>query len=324
MSSFLVPRADAPIALLTDARFVAQVAPPGNQYLANILEEDRLLAEALARRGVASVRLDWADPDVDWSQFRAAVFRTTWDYFDRIDAFRAWMARVEQETRLLNAPSLVRWNLDKHYFRDLEDRGLPVIPTLYLEPLRGMGSGDHPDSLASLLEAQRWPEGVVKPCIAGGARLTYRVTPETAPTVDAELREARTTEAFMLQPFLSSVLEDGEVTLVLFDGKVTHAVRKRAKAGDFRVQDDHGGTVHPHTPLADERAVAEAAWAALDPAPAYGRIDLVRDEAGIPRIMELELIEPELWLRFHPAAADAFAEALVLRLQRDRANLSAV
>lgn len=298
----------APIALLTDARFAAPTAAPGDTYFGNILEEDRLLAEALLDLGIKSVRVNWADPSVEWGRFRGAVFRTTWDYFERIGAFRQWLLDAERETLVLNPPELIRWNLDKHYLKDLEAQGLPVVPTRVLE----VDEAHIP--LRELLDDAGWSEGVVKPCISGGARLTFRVSAKTAQSVDTQIGAARKEEAFLLQPFLPAVLDQGEVTLVVFEGRVTHAVRKRAKPGDFRVQDDHGGTVHAHDPLPDERALAEAAFASLRVAPAYGRVDLVRDPAGTPRIMELELIEPELWLRLHPPAAHAFASAIAARL----------
>jgi glutathione synthase/RimK-type ligase-like ATP-grasp enzyme len=302
----------SPIALLTDARYLAPLASDGDTYLANILEEDRLLASALRAHGIETVRVDWADPTVDWGSFRAAVFRTTWDYHDRVDAFLGWLKDTEQKTALLNPPDLVRWNLDKRYLVELAHRGLPVIPTRILE----VESAPRPlyEIIKTVQQETGWNEMILKPRISGGARLTFRVTPETANSVDSQLAGARERESFLLQPFLPSVLDQGEVTLVAFDGTVTHAIRKRAKPGDFRVQDDHGGTVHPHTATRAERAVAEAAFAALTPAPAYGRIDLVRGEDGTPRIMELELIEPELWLRFHPPAAHAFAQALLARI----------
>jgi len=118
----------------------------------------------------------------------------------------------------------------------------------------------------------------------------------------------------MVQPFMNAIIERGEVTIVAMQGQPTHAVVKRAKPGDFRVQDDHGGTVHAHDPAPDELALAQAALAVHAPTPVYGRVDMVRDATGRPRIMELELVEPELWLRMHPPAADAFADGIVAAL----------
>ena len=122
----------------------------------------------------------------------------------------------------------------------------------------------------------------------------------------------------MLQPFLPAILDQGEDTLVVIDGHYTHALRKRAKAGDFRVQDDYGGTLHDCEPTPAQQALASQAMSACPHAPAYGRVDMVEDAEGNPRVMELELIEPELWLRRHPPAADAFAAAIAARLGAPR------
>ena len=302
-----MPSSATDIALLTDARYVAAAAPPGDAYYGNILQDDALLQEALAKLGLSSERVDWADPAVDWTHFRCAVFRTTWDYFDRIHHFRGWLDSVEDATLLLNSASLVRWNLDKHYLGELAGKGVPVVPSRYLE------AGDD-TPLPRLLEEAGWKEAVIKPCISGAARLTFRVDRATAEAVDERLRAPRATEAFLLQPFQESVLHAGEVTLVVVDGQVTHGVRKRARPGDFRVQDDHGGTVHPHTPSPREVEVVLGAMAACPSPPLYGRVDLVEDNEGGIAVMELEIIEPELWLRFHPPAAVALAEAIARQL----------
>jgi glutathione synthase/RimK-type ligase-like ATP-grasp enzyme len=298
----------ADIALLTDHRYTAEEAEEGDWYLANILKDDSLLQEALKRRGLTSVRLDWSDPEVDWSQFRAVVFRTTWDYFERIDEFTAWLKEVEQKTRVINDPSIIWWNLDKHYLHDLEQRGVPVVESIFIE------KGD-PLNLRERLESAGWDEGVIKPCISGSAWNTFRVNLENVSEVEATIDPLLKHYSFILQPFLRQIVETGEDTLMVIGGKETHAVRKVAKPGDFRVQDDHGGTVHDHHPSAEQVALAEKAIAACSPSPAYGRVDMVRNNDGEWVVMELELIEPELWLRHHPPAADHFAEALKAQLE---------
>lgn len=295
------------IALLTDHRYAAAQAPEGDWYLANILRDDELLQEALAAHGLTGRRVDWADPAVDWSQFRAAVFRTTWDYFVRFEEFTAWLKRVERQTQLINAPETIWWNLDKHYLADLEARGVPVVPSVYLE------AGD-PRSLLSLFDETGWSEAVIKPCVSGGARNTYRITRADAAAVDLALAPFRAIEAFMFQPFIADIVAGGELTLVVIDGVVTHGVRKVPKAGDFRVQDDHGGTWTEHVPSTDEIVFAERAVAACAPRPLYGRVDLVRSGDGALQLMELELIEPELWLRTHQAAAQRMGRAIAERL----------
>lgn len=293
----------ADIALLTDHRFTASEAAPDDWYLRNILHDDGLLQAALAELGLTSLRLDWADPTVDWSQFRCAVFRTTWDYFERYAEFTAWLERIETQTRLVNAAHTIWWNLDKHYLADLERRGVPVVPSIYIEP----GDGA---SLLAILGEMQWDEAVLKPCVSGAARHTYRVNASNAASLQSELVPLLATESFMLQPFIADITTNGEYTLMVIDGEVTHAVQKVPKAGDFRVQDDHGGKWTPYTPTAEQIAFAQRAMQSVTPLPQYGRVDMVRGNEGGWQIMELELIEPELWLRTKPEAATRLAAAL--------------
>ena len=297
------------VVLLTEARYESPVDP--DWYKQQILHEDVLVAAALERVGLRARRLDWSRPEFDWSQTRAALFRTTWDYFFRLPEFRAWIDRVAGLTRLINPPALVRWNLDKHYLRDLQARGVHTTPTRFLE----IGSRV---ALPELLAETGWREAVLKPAVSGAARHTYRVRAENAADLDAVLQPLLEVEAMLLQPFQRAIPREGELSLMVIGGCYTHAVRKVAKPGDFRVQDDHGGTAHAHTPTAEEIAFAEHAVAVCAPRPAYARVDMVRDNDGRLAIMELELIEPEMWFRVCPAAADALAVE-VARLLHDAA-----
>ena len=231
------------------------------------------------------------------------MFRSTWDYFDRFAEFAPWLERVASLTRLFNSAELVRWNMDKHYLADLAARGVRLPSTHYLE--RGSRA-----TLRGALAAAGWPEAILKPAISGAARHTYRIRAENVDAHEAVLAELLAAEAMLLQPFQERVMTEGEVSLIVIGGCCTHAVRKIAKPGDFRVQDDHGGTVHPHVASAEEIAFAEQAVAACPAPPIYARVDAVRDHAGALTLMELELIEPELFLRFHPAAAEALAAAI--------------
>jgi glutathione synthase/RimK-type ligase-like ATP-grasp enzyme len=297
----------ADVALLTDPRYLAETAEPGDWYLDNILQDDRLLRDALSRLGLSSERIDWSRPGADWSRYRCAVFRTTWDYFDRFAEFSSWLDRVAGQTNLCNSAGLVRWNVDKHYLADLTERGVPVVESRFIE------RGDRA-KLSDVLAETGWTDAVVKPCVSGAARHTYRVAPANVAGLDPVITRLLVDEAVMLQPFQREVTASGEDSLMVFNGTFTHAVRKTPRAGDFRVQDDHGGTVRAHVPTSEQIEIAERAVAACRPSPAYGRVDLVRDNRGQWAVMELELIEPELWLRYFPPAADRFAKAIADRV----------
>lgn len=290
------------IALLTDHRYVGS-ARPGDWYHENILHDDRLLQDALRKQGLSSVRVDWADSNVDWLSFRALVFRTTWDYFERIDEFIPWLERVRKQSRLINPPEAITWNMHKRYMPELKRKGIPIVPTQMIP------KGSAP-VLNELLETAGWDEAVIKPAVSGAARLTYRLNHSNGAELTEKLGPHIENEDFLIQPFMPDIVATGEDTVMVFNGEVTHAVRKVAKEGDYRVQDDHGGTVHSHSPDKEQVELARKAVEASGFDLAYGRVDMVAGPDGSPLLMELEIIEPELWLRFHPPSAEAFADGI--------------
>lgn len=276
-------------------------------YNRQIHREEGLLIEGLRARGLRAERRSWSDPDFDWSSTRGAILRSTWDYFHRPAEFRDWLRRARGATRLINAPALLDWNLDKRYLADLARAGVSVVPTHYVE--RGSGA-----ALASVMVRHGWSEVVFKPVVSGGARLTYRTDLAAAARMETVFSRCVAAEAMLVQPFQPDVLRNGELSLIVIGGRFTHAVRKRARRGDFRVQDDHGGTVHAHAATAEEMDFAESAVAGCPEPPAYARVDAVRDPVGALCVMELELIEPELFFRFHEPAARALADQVAALL----------
>lgn len=289
------------VVILTESRY--ENPPVVDWYVENLLYEDNLLRDCLQQRGLNVARVDWSRSDFDWSQARAAVFRSTWDYFHRFAEFAAWLDRVAPLLRLINPAELIRWNYDKHYLLDLEQRGVRCVPTTMIEP------GNH-RSLGDLLTYLDCREAILKPAIGGAGRHAYRLDLANIAEHEAVFRELVAHEALLLQPFQHSVLTEGEISLVVIGGRHTHGVRKRGKPGDFRVHDDYGGTVHPHAATALEIAFAERAVAACNPTPLYARVDVVRDNQGRLSVMELELIEPELFFRFQPVAAELLAKEI--------------
>jgi glutathione synthase/RimK-type ligase-like ATP-grasp enzyme len=265
--------------------------------------ESALLVGALAERGVRAALVAW-DEARDWSGVPLVVSRSPWDYTGRHEEFLAWARAVAELTRLVNPAELLAWNSHKGYLAELADAGVPVVPTTLLR------SGSTEAEQAAALGAHG-PELVIKPAVSAGARGTLRV--------DAAGAEAREHLAALLghgdaliQPYLPQV-QDGEVSLVLFGGALSHAVRKLPAVGDFRVQEMHGGRLAAHEATDAERAVADAVLRAVPWPVAYARIDLVTAEGG-PLLMEAELIEPELFLGRDPEAAGRFADVLVALL----------
>ncbi len=288
------------VILLTAERYLHPADP--DWYVRQILTEDEILAAAFRRNGMSVRRRAWTD-NGDWSSAGCVIFRAAWDYTEHYLRFTEFVRSVSQKTRMINAAETVLWNLDKRYLRDLSAKEIDVPPTLYIERYQ-------PVTLREMFERTGGNAAILKPVMSAGARHTYKITDRNCAEYEERFQALIAEETMMIQPFLANVETQGEITLVVIDGKFTHAVKKIAKPGDFRVQDDFGGTVHQYEPTADEIAFAERAVSVCVPKPLYARVDILRDDADRPVVSELELIEPELWFRFHPPAAESLANAV--------------
>jgi len=288
--------------LLTDSRYVTD----DNQdwYIRNIFDDEKPVIRALEERGLKVWRTNWDNPDFDWNQARYVLFRSTWDYFDRFPEFSTWLDRANMQTLMINPYSLIKWNMDKHYLRDLANKGINIPPTVYIE------SGD-PRRLQEIFLESGWSDIILKPCVSGTARHTYRLHSGNIAAHEMIFRELISVESMMLQEFQANVISQGEVAFILFGGKFSHAMLKKAKQGDFRVHEDFGGSVQVYLPSDDEINFAEHTVAVCDQLPAYARVDAMWDNKNNLCVSELELIEPELWFRFYPQAAELFADALL-------------
>ncbi len=288
------------VTILTDHRYLEDQY--ADVYAQNVLDEDNLLKEALERLGYSVHRTNWDDANFDWSSTDYIFFRTTWDYFDRYEEFAPWLEDVCTKTKLINPKELIYWSLDKHYLSDLDLAGVRIPNTVFIEP-------NDSRSLSEVIEPLNWDEFILKPAISGAARHTYRFTKDEASKHEAIFSELIAKESMLIQEFQTQILTKGEVAFMVFGGKFSHAVLKKAKAGDFRVQDDFGGTIEIYHPNKEEIAFVEKAFAACDPVPVYARIDVIWDNDDELCIGEIELIEPELWFRLDEQSADRCALA---------------
>lgn len=263
---------------------------------------DHLVRLGLEARGLTVVPRRWDDPGA-WEADSLVVLRSTWDYAGRVGEFRAWLDHLDAAGVVVHNPtSLVRWNLHKSYLLELERRGVPVVPTRLVE------RGSHL-ALHDVAADAGWDDVVVKPAVAATARLTVHQAREGAAATARHFADLLAAEDLLVQPFLPAVVDEGEVSIVAIGGEPTHAVRKRAKPGDWRVQVNFGGT-DERIALDDELlAVAARVLGTLDAPPAYARVDVAR-HAGRYHLMELELIEPELFFDHAPEAADRLADLL--------------
>jgi glutathione synthase/RimK-type ligase-like ATP-grasp enzyme len=254
------------------------------------------LAEALAAGGFDAAWLGWDDPAADWVAPIPTLLRATWNYSLDLDAFLAWLARVAAAAPLWNPIEVCRANVHKRYLLELAARGVPIVPTTLVE--RGAAF-----DLASI-DA---PRIVLKPEVGGDSRDAAVFAPAD-PAAARHLAALTARGAALVQPYVRSVEDHGERSLVWIDGAPSHAIRKAPRfAGD----DEH--ITGPFEIADDERAVAEAALAPYG-ALLYGRVDVARDEGGRPMVMELELVEPSLYFAYCPGSAARFVAALARRL----------
>jgi glutathione synthase/RimK-type ligase-like ATP-grasp enzyme len=272
-----------------------RIALATNAEFADLFFDDEPLRNALLARGADVAPAVWDDPAQDWASYDLVVLRSVWDYVERRDEFVAWAHAVP---RLANSARLVEWNTDKTYLRGLAEAGVPVVPTAWVT-----GSA----SLDVLLRERGWPRAVVKPAVSAGARDTM-LSNGADPAAQALLDRLAANGTAMVQPYLPSVEDYGERSLLFMGGRLTHAVRRNPalSTDGFTRYDARLVDVAP-----EELAVARAVLAALDETPLYARVDLARDEAGAPLLMELEVTEPQLFLRFSEPAAQALADATV-------------
>ena len=277
--------------------------------LPDLYVDDRLLVPALAARGVHASAALWSDPSVDWTTFDAVVIRSCWDYHLRHDDFLAWMVRLERAgVSLWNPPAVIRWNAEKGYLRELGERGVRIVPTQWIE--RGSTT-----TLHEVLRDAGWDAAVVKPAISASAHETWRTSSDAAARDEARFRALVSGGRVLVQPFMEAVVAAGEWSLVFLGGEFSHAMLKRAQAGDFRVQFEHGGSASLGDPGTHIVAQARRALHASARDSLYARVDgCVVDGEFV--LMELELIEPLLFLGEHPDAADRFAVAMVERMRR--------
>lgn len=251
-----------------------------------LTDDDRLLATALGELGVETRAVVWDDPSVDWAAFDAVVIRSTWDYHRRIDEFLAWLDRLDAcGANVWNPVPVLRWNTNKSYLRDLD---VARVPTVFVP-----AGGD--TSVA--MQANGWRRAVVKPAVSATAFETYVVEEGGVAVRDV-----------LVQPFLEEVVRDGEWSLLFLGGAFSHAVLKRAGAGDFRVQSDFGGTAEPREAQAGLIEQAAAMLAKVPPT-LYARVDGVVIE-GTFTLMELELLEPVLFLGMSEGAPMRLARAV--------------
>lgn len=282
------------VALATSAKF------------ASLSDDDRLLFEPLANRGLSARPAVWSDPGVDWGSYDAVILRSCWDYHLRLAEFLSWVSALKGAgVSVWNPQAMIRWNANKIYLRDLEGKGIPIIPTFW---------PDERVRLRDKLHELGWSKAVVKPRVSATAHRTRLVSVEDVDNAQAVLDDLLRDVGGMVQKFMDTIQNRGEWSLIFFAGEFSHAVIKTPKEGDFRVQHDFGGLEQIAEPPDFVLEAARRAVAAVEGVPLYARVDGVEDD-GRFLLMELELIEPALFLALSSAAPECFAEAIAAQLR---------
>ena len=267
----------------------------------DLTADDRLLSDALGHRGAQVRPYVWGQP---LPHGAVVVVRSTWDYVESPERFRHWLDSLEHQHAVVHNPiRLMRWNMHKGYMLDLATRGVPIVPTCLLS--RGSDQ-----SLDSVSAERGWDDVVIKPAVGATARLTIHLGRAGREHAQAHLQDLLAREDVLIQPYLPAIVTEGELSVVAIAGELTHAVVKCPRQDDWRVQSEFGGTAE-RVPLTETlRAAAHLVLAALETVPLYARVDLVNDGRQL-RLIELELIEPELFFRFAPESAEAMAALLL-------------
>ena len=297
------------VVVLTDSRYVNPLKT--NTYISNVLREDELVINALKEKNLSVVKKDWNDSIFDWETTRSILFRSTWDYFDKFELFKKWFNKTKNKCLMINSTETIEWNIDKHYLLDLQEHQIPIPNSEFIK--RGSSI-----DLSLLMQKKNWNEIVVKPTISGAAKNTYRLKEEEIIQFGPTWEKLIYKEDFIVQEFQNNVITEGEVAMIVIGGKFTHAVLKKAKEGDFRVQDDFGGSIAIFNPSEEMVKLAEKCTRILTPIPSYARVDIIWDNLMDLAVSELELIEPELWFRLNPNAAQKLAHHVDLMLSEKK------
>lgn len=254
--------------------------------LPELQESDRILIPLIEARGWSVSPVVWDDPTQDWTDWDLLLIRNPWDYYEKSTQFQDWVERLEVPVR--NTKEILQWNLHKFYLQELQAKGVPIIPTLFVK-----AGADLPEL--------PWEQVVCKPAISAGSYQTIRVSRN-----DVSLPQ---TGDWLIQPFVPEIQSDGEYSMIYFGGTFSHGIKKQPQVGDFRVQKQYGGRYAPFEPEAPQWEVAQKALAALPFKPVYARIDGIWMGQEY-KLMEIEMIEPDLYFEFDSRFPERLVQAL--------------
>jgi len=283
---------------------MALIAFVTSEEIGGFIEPDKLVLPHLEEAGHIIESAAWSDPSVDWTNYDCVVIRSPWDYYKKIDEYQKWLQECQKNNiKLLNPAHIVLSNVDKKYLLDFAKQGIKIVPTEYIAKLSG-------SSLQAILEKRDWDEVVIKPTVSAGSWDTWRSSKSSVEQDEIKFTEQKNKHHLFIQPFLPEIITDGEYSVIYFNGKLSHVVRKLPKAGDYRIQVQYGGR-YSEVELLDE--ILEQTQKVIDLIPErllYARVDgIIRDNQFL--LMELEINEPDLYFNIAKEAAKNFSTNLL-------------
>ena len=267
----------------------------------DVLEKERAFALEFPPSIDAEVVI-WNDPSVNWADYNYLIFRTVWDYFEMPKQFDAWLDLIEsQNIKTLNPLSIIKRNQHKFYLQDLQQKGIDIIPTVFIPKNTRL-------DLSFLIE-KKWEKAVIKPAVSGGSYLTRLFSQNEIEEIETEYASFALENDLLVQPFMPEIQEMGELSLLFFQGKFSHSILKKPKNGDFRVQSQFGGQYQIFEPDTAMLATAQNIIKTFGGDLLYARVDGILKDGKL-LLMELELIEPDLYFDYYPDAKKNFLTAL--------------
>lgn len=274
--------------------------------LENFHTYDKLLIEPMKTLGWMAEEVSWRNENINWFDYDAVIVRSTWDYQNDVEKFLSVLEKINRVTQLENDLDLMKWNMNKNYLFQLKQKGVTIVDTIWEKNFNLVLANNYFERLET-------DEIIIKPNISANADNTYRLSKEKLKELGPNLEKIFAQREFMVQPFLNNIIDEGEYSLFFFDGKFSHSVIKKPKENDFRVQEEHGGNIQPINASSDMILIAENIIKRLSTIPLYGRVDLVRTKNNEFALIELELIEPSLYLNKDVDAPLRLSKAFVER-----------
>lgn len=271
---------------------------------------DDLLIDPLNSINWSVDKISWRNRNTNWNDYGAVIVRSTWDYQSDPGLFIKTLTEIDNSSaHLENSLSILKWNMNKNYLSDLQKKGVNIVHTIWEKKF-------NEDKLLTYFDELHTDKIIIKPNVSASAFNTFLVKKQSAEKFISKLSSVFTKKEFMVQPFMENIISEGEYSLFYFDGKFSHAIIKKPKQNDFRVQEEYGGILTSIIPDKQQLSISEDILSKVNPLPLYARIDLVRTDANNFALMELELIEPSLYFNMDTDSPKRFAEIFNSRMSK--------